>query len=190
MATNNSEWYATNNLTLELLVEKKCSRCEKVKNLKKFKTDKRRTDGRSITCRKCYETNPFGRGYKSPEWRENQRKKLTGRNYSLEHRLAISIGHKRAIEQGNHNFKKNEIPHKESGRVNMHYRIWKEKVHELYENKCNKCSSENNLECHHILCFYSYPDLRYDPDNGELLCKSCHVKFHRNEEKKKKIKIA
>ncbi len=31
-----------------------------------------------------------------------------------------------------------------------------------------------NLETHHIYAFAKYPQLRYDPNNGLVLCHDCH----------------
>lgn len=159
-------------------MDRKCVRCKETKDEKKFKVDKRRSDGRTITCRECYTNNPIGKGFKSPEWRENHRNKLLGRKYSIEHRLAMSRGQLKVVAEGRHQWKRKDNPHKEHNRKNIHYRIWQEKVREMGKYKCKECKSTKMLHCHHLKCFYEFPDLQYDPKNGILLCISCHMRLH------------
>lgn len=64
-------------------------------------------------------------------------------------------------------------------------KLWSKKIHELYSNKCAICGKEGKLDAHHIedkSCNY----LRYDLNNGVLLCPS-HHKFGHNSAHKSPI---
>ena len=184
MTTNNlrlipilmySKYMATYNLGV--IMEKICARCKVSKHLPSFVMDKRNEDGRTKTCRKCYATNKLEKFVRTPEQIEAQRQKLLGRKYSLEHRLAQSEGQLRLVEAKKHVFQTREEPDQETFRMRMKYRIWKEQVKKLKGNFCDLCKSTKMLHVHHIKCFYKYPELRTELDNGQVLCVSCHTKL-------------
>lgn len=54
-----------------------------------------------------------------------------------------------------------------------HFRI---KVLERDDYKCVECSSTENLTVDHIKPFSLFPELRLDINNGQTLCRPCHVK--------------
>lgn len=60
------------------------------------------------------------------------------------------------------------------------YKRWRIALIEKFGNKCARCGSVNNLQTHHIKPYRSYPELRYDLDNGMLLCIGCHWSEHRS----------
>lgn len=104
---------------------------------------------------------------------------LKGRKYSLEHRLAISRGNKKAVREGRSVFKIKGNGHIDLDRRRIEYDLWREKLLERAGNKCEKCESTKRLHAHHKKCFYEFPELRIDIDNGEILCQSCHSKWHK-----------
>jgi hypothetical protein len=53
---------------------------------------------------------------------------------------------------------------------------WKASVKERDGFKCQKCGTEDRLDCHHIKPWKTYPDLRFEISNGITLCKVCHGK--------------
>ena len=67
--------------------------------------------------------------------------------------------------------------------------IWKKEVfarqllnEKICYNHCEKCNSESNLHVHHEKPQKTHPHMALDPDNGIILCGSCHSKFgHINE---------
>ncbi len=160
-------------------MDKKCKRCGEIKKETRFKKDKRQPDLRSVCCRDCYTNNKLEKWVRSPEQIESQRQKLKGRKYKLEHRLAISEGNKKRIAEGRHNFQKNENRHLQQDRCSIQYKLWKEKIKELRGNQCKECGSKERLHCHHILSYNEFPEKRFDPENGELLCIRCHMRHHR-----------
>lgn len=161
-------------------MEKACSRCKKLKGIKKFKVDKRQSDGRTITCRECYTSNKLEKFIRSPEQIESQRRKLLGRKYMLNHRLSISEGQKKAVQEGRHHWKVKDSRHPEQDRYSLKYKMWREAVLELKGKKCEICQKPNRLHIHHIKSYYEFPELKFEITNGQVLCISCHMKIHRN----------
>ena len=43
---------------------------------------------------------------------------------------------------------------------------------------CQCCGGHKHLEVHHIFSYKNNPDYRLNPDNGIVLCKWCHGKYH------------
>lgn len=166
-------------------MEKTCRRCGDTKRIQKFKVDKRQADGRTVTCRECYETRQLDEWSRTPDQIESQRKKLQGRKYSLEHRLAISRGQKIAVKEGRHHWKKNVHENEDQDRCHIAYKIWKEKLLERCGHKCETCGKTERLHAHHLKCFYEFPELRFDIENGKILCISCHMRLHAKEGRKK-----
>ena len=45
------------------------------------------------------------------------------------------------------------------------------------KKRCQMCGNEKRLDASHIQPRKTYPELRFDPDNGQALCRSCHLKY-------------
>ena len=61
----------------------------------------------------------------------------------------------------------------------MVFNDWRMAVYERDRFICQMCSEKGKrLNCHHIKAFVSYPDLRFDIDNGVTLCEDCHMELH------------
>ncbi len=58
------------------------------------------------------------------------------------------------------------------------YLKWRETILSKYEYRCDICKSKNRLQVHHLYSYQTYPELRYDLENGVCLCRKCHVQFH------------
>lgn len=58
---------------------------------------------------------------------------------------------------------------------------WRIKVFNRDNYTCQICSDtrKKNLVVHHIYAYNKYKKLRYTTSNGVVLCKSCHIKFHK-----------
>lgn len=161
----------------------KCIRCGIEKQITAFPKNRRKIGERHLTCRKCYATNQLEVWKRTPEQIEAHRQKLLGRKYTIEHRLAISKGQRKAVKEGRHHWKKNEKAHKDQPRTHIEYKIWKEKLLIRAQEKCEKCGNQNRLHAHHIKCFYKFPRLRFDIENGQILCISCHHRLHKTKGK-------
>ncbi len=70
-------------------------------------------------------------------------------------------------------------------RQQMKNKNWRKKIFERDDYTCQTCGlesepSSNKLDSHHIKNFKDYPELRYDMNNGQTLCKACHARLHYN----------
>lgn len=171
-------------LPLEIYMQKECRRCKKVKNITSFKLDKRNGEKRTVTCRDCYENNPLGKNFRLPEDYKKISDALRGKKHSIEWRVAISKGHLKAVSEGRNHFKKDCPSDPDNFRMRLEYQLWRDDVFLLKGKACENCSSKTRLHVHHIKCFYKYPELRTDVNNGQVLCQSCHMKLTWNEKRK------
>ena len=55
---------------------------------------------------------------------------------------------------------------------------WSKTIKKRDGNKCQTCSSKENLNAHHILHRKHYPKLSFNINNGITLCNTCHLKVH------------
>ena len=56
--------------------------------------------------------------------------------------------------------------------------LWRNDVFKRDGRSCRKCGAINHLHAHHIKSWAQYPDLRFDPSNGMILCSKCHLLEH------------
>lgn len=61
-------------------------------------------------------------------------------------------------------------------RSSKRYKIWKKSVLERDAYRCMECGSTEKLTCHHKIPFHESVEKRFDVDNGQTLCSSCHGK--------------
>lgn len=79
-----------------------------------------------------------------------------------------------------HRWKENKSnEYRQNTRNSIDYFNWRNNVNLLYKNHCAICNKSNNLVAHHLFNFKDYPELRYNIDNGVLLCEFCHNFFHK-----------
>ena len=86
-------------------------------------------------------------------------------------------------------FKKGNRWRSSSGKIK--YTKWRKIVFELNKARrglrkyyvCEKCNKKRKttrvLHAHHIFSWDKFPKLRYDRNNGVVLCWKCHNGFHR-----------
>ena len=55
---------------------------------------------------------------------------------------------------------------------------WKVAIKERDGHACQCCQSKTKLVTHHLYAWKTYPDLRFNLDNGITLCADCHNDFH------------
>lgn len=60
---------------------------------------------------------------------------------------------------------------------------WFRKVYSRDGKLCRVCLSDLKTQVHHILPIRLYPLLALDPNNGIVLCQTCHKKIKRNEKR-------
>lgn len=57
------------------------------------------------------------------------------------------------------------------------YNKWRKSVLERDDYTCQKCGAKNTiLHAHHLKDFHTHPKLRFEINNGQTLCISCHIK--------------
>lgn len=113
-----------------------------------------------------------------------------GRVFSQEHKANISkanTGTKR--KEKNPNWKGGVSTENFKIRNSASAKNWRKAVLEKYNHKCSACGVAQNTTCeccgtkiklhvHHIKSFADYADLRFDVNNGEVLCPKCHYSRH------------
>jgi|TARA_Y100000310_G_scaffold124101_1_gene122839 5-methylcytosine-specific restriction endonuclease McrA len=82
-------------------------------------------------------------------------------------------------------------PRYTTSKSELKYKTWRKNVFELNKGKhglnkhytCMKCKLKRKttriLHAHHIKSWDKFPQDRYDRDNGVVMCKKCHYKFHK-----------
>jgi len=60
------------------------------------------------------------------------------------------------------------------------YLSWRRAVLNRDDWHCQCCGSKKNLVVHHIVCYWDYPDERFEMENGVTVCRSCHTNIHLN----------
>ncbi|MCL2157532.1 MAG: hypothetical protein FWH54_05875 [Methanobrevibacter sp.] len=58
------------------------------------------------------------------------------------------------------------------------YKDWVNRVLTRNDSTCVICGEKRSLHTHHLFSFINYPDYRLNPDNGVVLCRWCHLKYH------------
>lgn len=59
------------------------------------------------------------------------------------------------------------------------YRDWRNKVYDRDNRTCQRCGAIGGRICaHHIKEFATHPELRFCLENGETLCRPCHLRHH------------
>lgn len=117
--------------------------------------------------------------------------RLRGRKFTYNHRKRLSEAKKGTLTgEDNPNWKGGVTKERWMARHTNDAANWKAEVLRRAGDKCAKCGRVKGERCkcckmaipfyiHHIKSFSEHPELRYDPDNGEVLCHYCHVEEHK-----------
>jgi predicted HNH restriction endonuclease len=164
--------------------------------IKRIPWNKGRTGIYTIEQRKKISDTLKAKGIRPPSQKGvkasiKTRRKLSkfqkGRKRSLQNRINSSIGAKRRVRNGNHNFWRGGItPDNKTARNSFRYRIWREAVMKRDNYTCSICDIKNTkglgktiyLNAHHIENFSNIKEKRYELDNGITMCNTCHKLFH------------
>lgn len=84
--------------------------------------------------------------------------------------------HRWYVGEKHHNFN----PDKQDPRNETAIYWWKKYVL-ARDKECQWCGSDKHLHAHHIIPWRLNEDLRFDVDNGIILCKTCHDRVRRDE---------
>ena len=55
---------------------------------------------------------------------------------------------------------------------------WAREVRMQYNYHCVYCNTSRHLSAHHIFPKSKYKGLKYNLNNGILMCKECHIELH------------
>jgi len=80
-------------------------------------------------------------------------------------------------------FKKGNIPFNKTtvdGKQSLRSKRWTKDIIDR-DKKCAFCGTIEKLVAHHIKSWKKYPELRFDLNNGQTLCNTCHSKLHGRE---------
>lgn len=141
---------------------RKCKICGEIKSLEEFR---KRLKWRAHTCKKCYAAQ-----YRTGKPNEGRFKKNDPR-----------------LKQPGFNKKKREEPRYKkigrplNGKERQCYRYckWQEDVFKKGKYVCLHCGKTEDLVAHHIIPWEENIEKRFDVNNGECLCRSCHSRQHR-----------
>lgn len=115
---------------------------------------------------------------------------LIGKKKSIKHRMNLSKAAKnRWRGKNNPNWKGGFGKKTLKARHNVEYEIWRKYIKRKYGEHCGKCGKDLTIDCsccgqpqfqyvHHIKSVEKFPELVIDPENGILLCYSCHRENH------------
>lgn len=82
----------------------------------------------------------------------------------------------------NNNIKSNKRKKKEKGYDTLYQRndlfYWAREVRMQYNYHCVYCNTSRHLSAHHIFPKSKYKGLKYNLNNGILMCKECHIELH------------
>lgn len=102
---------------------------------------------------------------------------MFGKKWSDKTRLLLSISNK---GENSPNWKGGVTSINRRIRYSVEYKIWRKKVFTRDNFTCRKYHIKVcNLHPHHIKNFSSYPELRFDIDNGITLSEKAHREFHK-----------
>ena len=129
------------------------------------------------------------KGKKLPERSgENHHNWKGGLPKCLDCEKQISYGRKRCVACHNqiyiaekHPFWKGGITSEnETIRKSSLYQIWRHACYLRDDFTCKDCNQRGGkLHVHHIKPFSTYPELRFNLNNGVTLCKRCHLNRHK-----------
>lgn len=118
-------------------------------------------------------------------------KSLLGKKKSLQHRINLSESAKnRWRGENNPNWRGGFGRLTIQARQNRDYELWRREVKLKYNDQCANCKKDLSGKCnccgqpilgyvHHIKSVELYPELVVDPNNGILLCYTCHLDEHK-----------
>lgn len=162
-----------------------------------------KTDQNDFVCKECFKTYPilkditgkvFGQlTVIEPDFDATRAHKTNGTYWrckcscgnivsvfanSLKDGRQITCGDKKIHHSGenNSNWKGGITPKLLSERTSDDYNKWRDSVYEKDWYTCQCCGASEGIEknAHHLYNFAENEDLKYDVDNGILLCSCCH----------------
>lgn len=110
---------------------------------------------------------PWNKGKKG--WMAGESNPFYGKKHTEETRAKMRGAHNGNWRDGAS--RKNDLIRK-----SIEYKDWRTAIFLRDNRTCVLCGSTQNIEADHILPFSTYPELRFDINNGRTLCQPCHKK--------------
>lgn len=133
-------------------------------------------------CETCKAEFQQGYNVSVNKWATMRFCSLSCRRHSDETKLQMSVDTKNhpATKHGeeHHNWKGGVVKAHNKLRNSSAYNKWRKLVYQKDRWTCQECGlhcQKGNIIAHHIKRFADYVELRFDVDNGMVLCRSCHA---------------
>jgi|AntAceMinimDraft_18_1070375.scaffolds.fasta_scaffold120866_2 hypothetical protein len=122
--------------------------------------------------------------YHTEKAKQKNRESSLGKHHTEESKRKISEANKGA---NNKNWN-GGIENIKDKRNAIEYREWRLMVFGRDDYTCHDCGKRGvYLEAHHIKSWKEHPELRFEINNGMTLCRSCHIKKHKEIRRLKKV---
>ncbi len=159
-------------------MDRKCKICDEEKDLNKFVKGQiyKGIQYYKYKCKECLNKS-LRTGKPNTGIFQKGNKINLGRKHNDEFKKQVSEFHKgrkqspELIEK-----RRQKTLARGKGRQSNNYEIWRKKVLERDNYECVKCGSKNTLHCHHLIPWKEDNSKRFEIDNGQTLCASCHMK--------------
>lgn len=148
-------------------------------------------NGKYLICKKCQK--PFYVNPSRINLRVHCSKKCAAESFGESH-SGINNNNWRKFGEAHPKYIKDRTKlKKKNERYDSAYRDFVSQVKKRDGNRCMDCGEikegKGAMEVNHIFGWVAYPRLRYFIENGEVLCKSCHLIKTKVQRKEKKIYI-
>jgi 5-methylcytosine-specific restriction endonuclease McrA len=104
------------------------------------------------------------------------------RTHTIEARVKMSVSQRALERTGERNpmYKDGLVAQRRGERFSTLYARWRRDIFRRDRFTCQKCGDDRggNLNAHHVKAFATFPELRYNVDNGITLCVRCHRNEH------------
>ncbi len=138
-----------------------------------------------ITCNKEY-AKPSTCSLK--EWGTRKFCSYSCRRFTQEVKNRISATKKSSPDtlrgERHHNWKGGVWAEQDTARHSAQYKTWRDSVYRKDNWSCADCGihcQKGNIVAHHLVSFADHPELRYEINNGQVLCRPCHARVHAEE---------
>jgi hypothetical protein len=108
-----------------------------------------------------------------------------GKSHTEETRAKISATKKASLKtvrgSQHHCWQGGTVTETQKIRASDEYITWRNAVWKRDGWACSQCGTHRSIVAHHIKPFSEFPELRFDVNNGQTLCRAHHILLHRPE---------
>ena len=118
----------------------------------------------------------------TPEHRSNIAAAQRGKPHpSIHHPQTPETRLKKSMAQRGHlgsNWQGGKSAENDRARASAQYAEWRGSIFRRDGFRCRCCGAKKPLHAHHIKPFATFPELRFEVDNGVTFCQTCHDVVH------------